>query len=138
MAGSVIQSKFDSPLSSQQKSFRQTFNNLSNTGMISFPQPITITESITKDFYNSQARINNLFESKQSSASKGNNIEFHTYSKPEYIGGQDSFKKSEFMQSSMKKSDQKNELFGPQSIKKDEVSAYNDHSRKASSKKKHS
>ena len=75
MTGSMFQSKFDSPVSSHQKSFKQTFNNLSNTGMISFPQPVTITESITKDFYNSsEARINSLFESKQSSVNKGNQI----------------------------------------------------------------
>jgi hypothetical protein len=38
----------------------------------------------------------------------------------------------------MKKSDQKNEFLETRSIKKDEVSAYNNHSRKASSMKKHS
>jgi hypothetical protein len=44
--------------------------------MINFPQPITITESITKDFYdqNSESKINSLFESKQSSINKNNNI----------------------------------------------------------------
>lgn len=85
-------------MNSQHKSFKQTFNNFANTGMINFPQPITITESITKDFYesnnNSEAKINSLFESKQSSASKPISIEFQTYSKPEFLGNQDSFKKS--------------------------------------------
>jgi hypothetical protein len=88
--------------------------------MISFPQPVTITESITKDFYNSsEARINSLFESKQSSVSKGNQIEFQTYSKPEYLGSQNSYNKSDYIESSMKSSAQKNEFYAPSSIKKD-------------------
>lgn len=117
--------------------------------MLNFPQPITITESITKDFYesysNSEAKINSLFESKQSSIEKGQTIEFQTYSKPEYVMGgasvESSWGKKEKSEggfdSGVKGQSEVKGNFNSNKIRKEEF-VLQTHSRKNSSMKKHS